>query len=368
MAIPDQTKILEQLGKILASSQFRNAPMLQKLLVFLIEQTASNQTGKLNVNTIARDVFQRDSGFSNAMDPIVRVTAMRLRKALTIYYADEGRFDDIVVDLRPGSYKPNIVIGRIAPEDSHRSSALELARRYQDVADRNAHEVAIQSIANALNSAPEDADLLSAHADLVLDGWKHGYCDDPGQFDLALADCEKARISEPGNSNVRFMEAFLALELGQLDTVLECGRDLASSANDEETIGRGLWLIAVASEPHDFITTADWNVFDQHDHPGWIQHARFMVSYECGEYETALSAAMDFGMPGFFWGPLERTAALGQLGLEKAARTELKRMCGLNPQFGDNPARFLSSYIPRRHVMEHVLEGLEKAGLSKIAH
>ena len=62
------------------------------------------------------------------------------------------------------------------------------------------------------------------------------------------------------------------------------------------------------------------------------------------------------------------TAALGQLGLEKAARTELKRMCGLNPQFGDNPARFLSSYIPRRHVMEHVLEGLEKAGLSKIAH
>ena len=91
-----------------------------------------------------------------------------------------------------------------------------------------------------------------------------------------------------------------------------------------------------------------------------------MVSYECGEYEDALSAAIAFGMPGFFWGPLERAAALGQLGLEKAARSEIKRVCDLNPRFSEDPTRFLSCYFPREHVMQHVLEGLEKAGLTSV--
>ena len=368
MAIPDQTKILEQLGKILASSQFRNAPMLQKFLMFLVEHTVADQLRKLNVNTIARGVFKRDSGFSNAVDPIVRVTAMRLRKALIIYYADEGRFDDIVVELRPGSYIPNIKFGKTVPEISSRASALELVRWYQNVADKNAYELAIRSIEDALRCTPMDTDLLAAHADLTLDGFKHGYTDDPGQIDVAHADLEKARIVGTDNPGLRFIQGFLALELGQMDKVLECGRELASPTNDEETIGQGLWMVAVASEPRDFISTLDWKVFDHAHHPGWIQHARFMVSYECGEYEDALSAAIAFGMPGFFWGPLERAAALGQLGLEKAAQRELNHMCSLNPQFSNDPARFMSCYLPRTHVMEHVLEGLEKAGLQKMSH
>ena len=38
----------------------------------------------------------------------------------------------------------------------------------------------------------------------------------------------------------------------------------------------------------------------------------------------------------------------------------------LNHQFPKNPERFLSSYVPNCSLVEHIKEGLEKAGLSKL--
>jgi hypothetical protein len=97
-----------------------------------------------------------------------------------------------------------------------------------------------------------------------------------------------------------------------------------------------------------------------------LHHPNFLAFYHRGDYESALSSAIAFGMPDFFWGPLERAAALAQLGMSKAARTELRRAVRLNPQLSEEPRRFLSSYIPNKEVLEHVLGGLEKAGLSEL--
>ena len=76
-----------------------------------------------------------------------------------------------------------------------------------------------------------------------------------------------------------------------------------------------------------------------------------------------MGAAMNMGMPHFFWGPLERAASLAQLGILPAAKQQLSRVFSLNPDFAANPRWHLSHHIKHEDTLEHVLEGLGKAGL-----
>ena len=94
-----------------------------------------------------------------------------------------------------------------------------------------------------------------------------------------------------------------------------------------------------------------------------MNHARFLASYHAGDYQAALGAAIDFGMPHFIWGAIDRTAALAQLGLLDAARAQLTRLIDLNPHFVENPRWHLNHHIKHHDTLEHVLEGLRKAGL-----
>jgi hypothetical protein len=100
---PDVRKALE---KVTASPILAKSPQLVNFLTYTIEETLAGRGDRLKAYTIATDALGRGADFDPQIDPIVRVEAGRLRRALDAYYADEGRHDRLVIDLPRGSYIP----------------------------------------------------------------------------------------------------------------------------------------------------------------------------------------------------------------------------------------------------------------------
>ena len=305
---------------------------------------------------IALNVFGKGNDFRSKCDSTVRVACSRLRKTLALYNAQVN--PKILISLGPGSNRPDFQFNR--PKSDVVEEALYLAERYQGIASRSAHQIATKRVCLALEQCPENAQLLAAAADLILDGYKHGYQTRNDQLEEAIRLADRAYAIDDGSAEVILSRAMIFLELGQLSDVRQCGQ-IMMALNDDAAMQFGRWMVDVVSEMPEVL-------YEEHaaeggnDLPGWLHHTRFLSAYSVKDYESALSEAIGFGMNEFFWGALERAAALGQLGLLAAGASELKRALDLNPDLTGNFDRYLRSYIPHHNTRMHVLEGIEKVG------
>ena len=357
--------IMRQVSDICRSQRFRDAPVLQRMLRYTVESTLAGGSAQLGATSIGRFALEKGVEFRSSKDSSVRVAFNRLRNALALYYSAEGLKDSVIIRFAPGFYVPSFSHAQSDEEDGP-AAALRIADWYQGIATMAAHQRASAAVQVELTSHPEHPELLAAYADLLLDGHKHGYDDDPSAVEHVADLIDRAKGACPDNARVHFVDAFLALHLGNRDQVVQISRALTEPDKSRIDRARGTWMLALVSDPSDLGDRPEWGLFDQTDLPGWIHHARFVVSYANGEYEAALHAAMRFGMRDWYWGYIDRAAALAQLGLKTAASLELQRLVLLNHQFPRNPARFLSSYVPNGSLVEHIKEGLEKAGLSRL--
>ena len=73
-------------------------------LTFSVRQTLEGQGPSLKAYTIATEVLGRSASFDPQNDPIVRVEATRLRRAMDRYYATDGRQDSIKITMPKGGY------------------------------------------------------------------------------------------------------------------------------------------------------------------------------------------------------------------------------------------------------------------------
>lgn len=76
--------VRRQLGLILRSSAFANAPSLSRFLRYLVERTLQGNGPPLNEYTLGVDVFDRGESFDPCVDNIVRVQVRRLRSKLVL--------------------------------------------------------------------------------------------------------------------------------------------------------------------------------------------------------------------------------------------------------------------------------------------
>lgn len=97
------------LSRILRSEEFRDADRLSAFLQYVVDETLAGRSAGIKATTIALDVFDRDLEKDNGSDSIVRVTAARLRRALSHYYSEEGKDDPVLIELKSGSYVPHFV-------------------------------------------------------------------------------------------------------------------------------------------------------------------------------------------------------------------------------------------------------------------
>ena len=92
-----------QLTRILDSQTFAHAPMLRRLLQYLVEH-ASGGAQELKEYAVGVDVFDRGPDFDPRTDTIVRVQARRLRAKLDEYYRGAGATDPVLIELPKGQY------------------------------------------------------------------------------------------------------------------------------------------------------------------------------------------------------------------------------------------------------------------------
>jgi adenylate cyclase len=103
---PTEEAIRQQLSKILTSPQFVNSPNLLNFLRFIVEKTLAGESAAIKGYTVATQVLGRKADFDPNLDPIVRIQAGRLRRALEKYYGVPRSNDAVVIDVPKGSYVP----------------------------------------------------------------------------------------------------------------------------------------------------------------------------------------------------------------------------------------------------------------------
>jgi TolB-like protein len=97
-----------QLVRIMVSDEFNRSPRLRRFLQFIIDESLSGRDGQIKAYSIGLAVCDRDEQFDPSIDPIVRIEAGRLRRALEHYYLTQGIDDPITIDVPKGAYRPVI--------------------------------------------------------------------------------------------------------------------------------------------------------------------------------------------------------------------------------------------------------------------
>jgi adenylate cyclase len=96
-----------QLDRILQSTEFKGSDKQRKFLCFVVDETLEGRASQLKGYTVAVSVYGRREDFDPQIDPIVRVEAGRLRRALEHYYLTAGQNDPIRIEIPKGSYVPS---------------------------------------------------------------------------------------------------------------------------------------------------------------------------------------------------------------------------------------------------------------------
>ncbi|ACE89128.1 hypothetical conserved protein [Rhizobium etli CIAT 652] len=104
---PTAEQICRQVERILASAEFHAPQRGRNFLEFVVNETLAGRAGFLKAFTIANVVFGREASFDPQNDPVVRIEAGRIRKALERYYLVAGQADEVVITVPKGGYVPH---------------------------------------------------------------------------------------------------------------------------------------------------------------------------------------------------------------------------------------------------------------------
>jgi TolB-like protein/Tfp pilus assembly protein PilF len=100
------------------------------------------------------------------------------------------------------------------------------------------------------------------------------------------------------------------------------------------------------------------------NHAGWMHFAPLWEHFHKGEYEQALERANRVDVPGLFWPYLVVASACGHLGWRAEAAAAVRDLLALDPEFAVHARSNVGTWHFASGLMDPILEGLRKAGLS----
>ncbi len=140
-----------QLERILQSGEFRGSDKQREFLSFVIDETLEDRASQLKGYTIAVAVYGRAEGFDPQVDPIVRVEAGRLRRALEHYYLTAGKNDPVRIEIPKGTYVPTCRMVQISTP-----GAETLTSRREDSVSSTEPSVAVMPLSNLTGDKEQD--------------------------------------------------------------------------------------------------------------------------------------------------------------------------------------------------------------------
>jgi len=125
---PSPGEVRAALDGIVASPDFTASDRARRFLRYVVEETLAGRAERIKAFSVAVEVFGRDESFDPQNDPVVRIEAGRLRRALEHYYLLSGKDDAVFIDIPKGGYVPTFTRRDPAePEPAAESGAEERA-------------------------------------------------------------------------------------------------------------------------------------------------------------------------------------------------------------------------------------------------
>ena len=236
---------------------------------------------------------------------------------------------------------------------------------YHQTLTNQSYLEARESLEKAIIIDPQNALAWASYAEIYTDGYTHNFL--PQNRDLSLKksfESVRHAISlDPGSDYPWWVLGHTAIVARDKETVLAAVESLFKLNPPPSTLALGAWLLALVGQWQRGLSLLSEQLDIMRFYPGWFHHVFFLDYYQNSDYENALIEANKMNIPVFLWDPVERCAALGQLGYINEAASALDEVLALRPDFSDNPRRYLDCYIFQDELVVHVLDGLYKAGL-----
>ncbi|HEY3938060.1 MAG TPA: hypothetical protein VGL97_11550 [Bryobacteraceae bacterium] len=110
--LPDEPDLLanderwELVQRIVSSRQFRKAPQLREILIYICQRGLADPAAVIKEHEIGCTVLGRKPDFNPYDDNIVRVQISHLRKKLEEYFTSDGKDEAVQIRIPRGAYVP----------------------------------------------------------------------------------------------------------------------------------------------------------------------------------------------------------------------------------------------------------------------
>ncbi len=221
-----------------------------------------------------------------------------------------------------------------------------------------------EALENELKSNPDCASCLGLLSIIYLDvhalGWPS--IEEPLKvgYKLAKKSIEVDPFCERGWLAYGWVQLFLknkAEAKHAFEYVLEMN---PASASLMATLSFGFACLGEYESAQKFMDNAKKHIVFT---PWWIHLGAFFIYYKKKEYVKALEEASFITHADIFYNQLTAIAAKGQLGQEKDVQNEIKEFSKKFPVIRNNIKKYLEMILLDSDLVDHILEGLDKAGL-----
>jgi len=223
---------------------------------------------------------------------------------------------------------------------------------------------AYDALQNALTKDPDCATVLAMLAS--LDGNIY-MLDRTGSADALTRMIELSRRAielDPNNQLVCLVHAWTYFVLNDRDRFFrEIERTLSLNPNSPLRLGACGFFIALYGDWDRGKLLLDRAMANSIGYPRWYHGATTAFHYRKKEYKNAYQEALQYDVPGLFWGPMLRLACLGQLNTKDGLSKNLEELKALKPDFSEKARDLISRYMKEEALVEHIMEGLRKAGV-----
>lgn len=175
---------------------------------------------------------------------------------------------------------------------------------------------------------------------------------------------ENAYLLDPNNLMVKVIRAFIFFACNEKERFFQIAEDCLKR---KPTIS-----IRLGSLAFNYMLYGEWDrgkeIMDQLmvsgvGYPLYFHGATILYHYRLREYGRALAECGKYDVPSLFWAPMLRIAVLGQLGREDEAGPSKDLLNRLKPDFSEKARILIGRYVKEEALVDHVLEGLHKAGI-----
>jgi serine/threonine-protein kinase len=236
---------------------------------------------------------------------------------------------------------------------------------YREQITPSAHAALKSRLERAVERDDRQSDLWACLAQIYFDEYAFGFPGGATSLDRALAAARRGVELDRANQFAMVALAqthFFRQDLAAFGPAAE--RAMALNPLNTDALGiLGLQIVHTGEfERGSAIVRRAMEL--NPNHAGWMHFAPLWDHFHRGEYEQALECANRVDVPGLFWPYLVMASACGHLGRRTEAAAAVRDLLTLDPEFAAHARSNVETWHFASGLMDPILEGLRKAGLS----